>query len=173
MTTIIAATNRPESYTLKLAEYYQRKLSEKEYSADLLSLAQVPDQVLHTHMYDKQHEAFKSIQDTVTGTDKFLFIVPEYNGSFPGVLKVFIDACKYPESFYGKKAALVGLSSGKYGNIRGIDHFTGICHYINLHVMPLRLHIPAIKQEFDSSWDLVKADTLKFTNQQIEQFIAF
>lgn len=173
MTTIIAATNRPDSYTLKLAEYYQRKFTEKEYPSTLLSLADVPDQVLHTDMYNTQHETFKSIQDLVTATEKFLFVVPEYNGSFPGVLKVFIDACKYPESFYGKKTALVGLSSGKYGNIRGIDHFTGICHYVNLLVMPLRLHIPTIKQEFDQSWNLLKPDTLKFTNQQIEQFIAF
>jgi chromate reductase, NAD(P)H dehydrogenase (quinone) len=173
MTTIIAATNRSDSYTLRLAEYYQRKLAEKDYPSGLLSLADVPDQVLHTNMYDEQHAAFKEIQDIVSATEKFLFIVPEYNGSFPGVLKVFIDACKYPDSFYGKKAALVGLSSGKYGNIRGIDHFTGICHYINLHVMPLRLHIPAIKHEFDGSWNLIKPDTLKFTNQQIEQFITF
>lgn len=173
MTTIIAATNRHDSYTLKLAEYYQRKFTEKEYHSTLLSLADVPEQVLHTDMYSIQHEAFANIQKLVTATEKFLFVIPEYNGSFPGVLKVFIDACKYPDSFYGKKTALVGLSSGKYGNIRGVDHFTGICHYINLLVMPLRLHIPTIKQEFDSSWNLMKADTLKFTNQQIEQFIAF
>lgn len=173
MTTIIAATNRPDSFTLRLAEYYQRKFAEKDYPCALLSLADIPDQILHTDMYSTQHESFKQIQDMVTATNKFLFIVPEYNGSFPGVLKVFIDACRYPDSFYGKKTALVGLSSGKYGNIRGIDHFTGVCHYINLLVMPLRLHIPHIKHEFDESWNLIKTDTLKFTNQQIEQFIAF
>jgi NAD(P)H-dependent FMN reductase len=100
-------------------------------------------------------------------------VVPEYNGSFPGVLKVFIDACKFPDSFFGKKAALVGLSSGKYGNIRGIDHLTGICHYINLHVLPMRLHIPAIDKEFDDQNDLFKADTVKFTDEQIARFIAF
>jgi NAD(P)H-dependent FMN reductase len=173
MTTIISGTNRPNSYTIKLAEYYRRKLDEKGESTELLSLTDLPDGLIHPGMYEKNRENFKHIQDLVTATEKFLFIIPEYNGSFPGVLKVFIDSCKYPDSFYGKKAALVGLSSGKYGNIRGVEHFTGICHYINLHVMPLRLHIPAINKEFNEQGNLFKEETLKFTNQQIERFILY
>jgi len=89
------------------------------------------------------------------------------------VLKVFIDACSFPESFYEKKAALTGLSSGKYGNIRGIDHFTGICHYLHLNVMPLKIHIGGIKSEFDENNNLFKADTLQFTDEQMEKFIKF
>src|SRR5699024_6307007 len=100
-------------------------------------------------LYGHRSEAFQPIQDCVSQTKKFLFIVPEYNGSFPGVLKTFIDACSFPVSFYGKKAALVGVSSGKYGNIRGIEHFTGVCHYIHLHVMPLKIHISYILNELD------------------------
>ena len=55
---------------------------------------------------EKEAPAFEPIQEIVTKTDKFIFVIPEYNGSFPGVLKVFIDACSFPESFYEKKAAL-------------------------------------------------------------------
>ncbi len=173
MNTIISATNRPNSSTLKLAEYYQKQLLDKGIEAGILDLTELPEGLIHPKMYSESCENFKPMQDIITATDKFLFIIPEYNGSFPGVLKVLIDACKYPESFYGKKAALVGHSSGKYGNIRGVDHFTGICHYVNLHVMPLRLHIPAIHKEFDENGDLFKEDTLKFTNRQMEQFIVF
>ena len=109
----------------------------------------------------------------VNNTEKFLFIMPEYNGSYPGVLKVLIDACNFPDSFYDKKAALVGISSGKYGNIRGVDHFTGVCHYIHLHILPLRLHIPNIKTELDAEGNFNHPDTIKFTNEQIEKFIKF
>ena len=99
--------------------------------------------------------------------------MPEYNGSFPGVLKVFIDACDFPGSFYEKKAALVGLSSGKYGNIRGIEHFNGVCGYVHLHVMPLRIHISSIRQELDAEGNLFLPDTVKFTNEQMDKFILF
>jgi NAD(P)H-dependent FMN reductase len=84
-----------------------------------------------------------------------------------------MDACSLPESFYDKKAALTGLSSGKYGNIRGIDHFTGVCHYLHLHVMPLKIHIASIKQELDQNNKLFKPDTLQFTDEQMDKFILF
>ncbi|MGV3686575.1 MAG: NADPH-dependent FMN reductase [Daejeonella sp.] len=173
MITIISGTNREGSYTLRLSEYYQRQLTAKGYDADLLSLTDLPHHLIGTDLYGQRSEAFQPIQDKVSLTSKFLFIFPEYNGGFPGILKTFVDACKFPESFYGKKAALVGLSSGKYGNVRGVDHFTGICHYVNMHVLPLRIHIPAIHKELDENGDLFKEDTIRFTNQQIDQFIAF
>jgi chromate reductase len=173
MITIISSTNRPGSSTLKVARYYQKKLLEKGVEAGILSMAQLPPNVLETDLYGKRSAEFQQIQDIVTATDKFIFIIPEYNGSFPGALKVFIDTCSFPDSFYEKKAALVGISSGKYGNIRGIDHFTGVCHYVSLHIMPLKLHIASIKTEFDEYSDLYKEDTLKFTNEQIEKFIKF
>jgi chromate reductase len=129
--------------------------------------------LLETDLYGKRSEAFSKIQDLITATDKFLFVIPEYNGSYPGVLKVFIDACTFPESFYDKKAALVGVSSGRYGNIRGIDHFTGVCHYINLHVMPLKIHIASIRKEMDADGNLIAEDTLRYTNEQMDKFIRF
>lgn len=171
--TIISATNRPNSSTFKLAQYYRKRLSEKGLDAGLLSLMKLPPNIIETDLYNKRSEAFMPIQDIITQTDKFLFIIPEYNGSFPGVLKVFIDACSFPDSFYDKKAALTGLSSGKYGNIRGIDHFTGVCHYMHLQVMPLKIHIGSINKEFDADNNLFQKDTLKYTEEQMDKFIAF
>jgi chromate reductase, NAD(P)H dehydrogenase (quinone) len=173
MVTIISGTNRPGSSTLKLAKYYQKRLREKGLEAGILSMDQLPASIIETDLYGKRSAEFAAIQQTVTNTQKFLFVIPEYNGSFPGVLKTFIDACDFPVSFYDKKAALTGLSSGKYGNIRGIDHFTGVCHYLNLHVMPLKIHISTIKQEFDENNNLFKKDTVQFTEEQIDKFILY
>jgi chromate reductase len=173
MVTIISATNRPDSSTLKLAKYYQKKLGEMGLEAGLLSLAQLPPNLIQTDLYGKRSAEFEPIQQIITKTQKFLFVIPEYNGSFPGVVKVFIDACSLPESFYEKKVALTGLSSGKYGNIRGIDHFTGVCHYLHMHVMSLKIHIPAINKEFDENGNLFNADTIKFTDEQMGKFISF
>jgi chromate reductase len=173
MITIISSTNRQGSSTYKLALYYQKKLREKGQEAGILSMAELPGNLVETSLNGKGNAAFQSIQDRVSATQKFLFLIPEYNGSFPGILKFFIDNCAFPQSFYEKKAALVGLSSGKYGNIRGIDHFTGVCHYMHMHVMPLKLHIPNIRAEINEVGDLFKEDTLKFTDEQIVKFINF
>ena len=173
MITIISGTNRPSSNTLKVAKYYQKTLMSKGLESKLFSLEELPDTLIASDLYGKRSQAFEPIQEMVAKTTKFLFIIPEYNGSFPGVLKTFIDACDFPDSFYDKKAALVGVSSGKYGNIRGIDHFGGVCSYLHLNVLPLRIHISTIKTELDESGDFYKDDTLKFTHQQIDKFIAF
>jgi len=173
MVTIISSTNRPNSSTFKVAQYYQKKLAEKGLDAGILSLSQLPANIIESDLYKKRSAEFMPIQEIISNTDKFLFIIPEYNGSFPGVLKVFIDACSFPESFYEKKAALVGISSGKYGNIRGIDHFTGVCHYMHLNVMSLKIHIGSINKEFDADNNLFQKDTLQFTDEQMDKFILF
>lgn len=173
MITIISGTNRPNSNTLKLARYYQKQLSKLGVESTLLSLETLPPNLLVSDLYGARSDEFKEILNIINATEKFLFIIPEYNGSYPGALKVFIDACEFPASFYHKKAALVGHSSGKYGNIRGVDHFTGVCHYMQMHVMPLKIHIPYIRQEFDENGNLFKEDTVKFTQMQIEAFASF
>ena len=173
MVTIIASTNRPGSSTLKLAKYYQKCLAERGLQTTLLSLTQLPSNLMETDLYGKRSHAFENLQELITATDKFLFVIPEYNGSYPGVLKVFIDACSFPGSFYDKKAALVGLSSGKYGNIRGIDHFTGVCHYLHLNVMPLKIHIATIRKEMDENGNLIIEDTLRYTSEQMDKFIKY
>lgn len=173
MVTIISGTNRPASNTLKVAQYYQKTLAEKGLQTHLFNLEDLPETLIASDLYGKRSPEFDKIQQLIANTSKFLFIIPEYNGSFPGVLKTFIDACNFPESFYDKKAALVGLSSGKYGNIRGIDHFGGVCSYLHLNVLPLRIHISAVRTELNENGDFFKEDTLKFTGQQMDKFIAF
>src|SRR3546814_19865838 len=121
-------------------------------------------------MYKSRNDNFQPYQDRLTVTEKFILIIPEYNGSFSGILKIFFDACQFPDSFFNKKAALVGLSSGKYGNVRGVDHFTGVCHYVRLQVLPLRIHIPHIFQELNDQGNLYREDTLRFTTEQIDEF---
>lgn len=173
MITIISGTNRPNSNTLKVAKYYQNQLAQKGLKTNLLDLQDLPPNLIGSDLYGNRSAEFEKLQAQVTNTSKFLIIIPEYNGSFPGVLKSFIDACAFPESFYDKKACLVGVSSGKYGNIRGIDHFNGVCGYLHLHVMPLRLHIANIKSELNENNQFFKEDTVKFTNEQMNKFIEY
>lgn len=173
MLTLIAGTNRPGSSTLKLADYYHKRLVEKGIEAAILSLESLPENLLKTDLYGKRSEAFKPIQAQIDTSEKFIFIIPEYNGSFPGALKILMDACDFPQSFFDKKAALVGISSGKYGNIRGVDHFTGVCNYLNMHVFSLKLHIPFIRKEMDTENNLTQEDTIKFTEDQIDRFLKF
>src|SRR5690606_2298522 len=124
-------------------------------------------------LYNKRSDAFQSIQERVSKAQKFILIIPEYNGSYPGVLKAFIDACSYPASFYHKKAILIGVSSVKYGNIRGVDHCTGVCNYLRMHVLPLKIHMPHIQNDLNTYEIFVDKATVSFVNEQIDELIRF
>src|SRR5690606_37374919 len=104
MNLIISGTNRERSNSLKIAKYYQQELERKGEKWDILSLTELPADIISSDLYGKRSEAFKPIQEIVSNTKNFVFVIPEYNGSFPGVLKTFVDACAFPASFYHKKA---------------------------------------------------------------------
>ncbi|RYY06214.1 MAG: NADPH-dependent FMN reductase, partial [Sphingobacteriaceae bacterium] len=78
MFTIIAGTNRAGSSTLKLAVYYQQKLTEKGIEAQVLSLEDLPDNFLKSDLYGKRSEAFVPIVKLINASEKFIFIMPEY-----------------------------------------------------------------------------------------------
>ena len=75
---------------------------------------------------------------------KFIFIVPEYNGSFPGILKLFIDALEFPETLKNKKCALVGLSAGVQGSVLAMSHLTDIFNYLTMHVLAQKIKLMGI-----------------------------
>lgn len=173
MNLIISGTNRKQSNSIKVAKFYQKELSKRGEEFDILSLEDLPENIIVTDLYGKRSEAFAEIQQKVSEAKKFVFIIPEYNGSYPGVLKIFIDACSFPASFFHKKAALVGVSTGKYGNIRGVDHFTGVCNYMRMHVLPLKIHIPLIQNELNNEQEFHDPISLKFIMEQIEEIVRF
>lgn len=151
MVTVISGTNRKENQSLILAQHAVKTFQNEGIPAvHLLDLQILEGTLLIRGNYeaDDQSDQIKSIQDElIIPASKFYFIVPEYNGSFPGILKFFLDACSVRDikpSFGGKKAAILGVSSGRAGNLRGMDHLTGILNYLNITVMPNRLPVSQV-----------------------------
>ena len=173
MITIVSSTHRPDSNSKKIAQFYQKELKALGADSQILDLQDLPQNFMFSNMFGEKDNGFKAVQTLVSETQKFVFVIPEYNGSFPGILKSFIDACEFPASFKGKKAALVGLSTGRYGNIRGVGHFTGICHYIGMEVLPNKIYFPKVQLELTDNGSLKNEDTLKFTREQIAQIAEY
>ncbi len=105
--------------------------------------------------------------------EKFLFIMPEYNASFPGILKLMIDNSDVKKCWWYKKAALVGVSDGRAGNLRGIEHMTSILHYLKVNVLYNKVLLSRINEEIDNSGNLIKPETSAMINQQVEEFLKF
>lgn len=168
MITVISGTNRKHSacrnFAEKFAEILRPQTSEE---VRLLLLEEIPHDWFHTAMYKEggQSPSLAALQDQyMLPADKFVFVIPEYNGSYPGVLKLFLDGCSvraYKPTFKGKKAALIGVATGRAGNIRGIDHLTGVLMHVGTTVMPGILPISRIKDLLDADGNIVDPGTLK------------
>ncbi len=180
MITVLSGTNRPQSATFPVARHYFERLSAlADQPVQLLSLTDIPTDILNNAMYTPrgQSDALAQIQDQyLIQADKIVYVIPEYNGSFPGVLKLFIDACSVREiktSFKGKKAALVGVATGRAGNLRGMGHLTGILHYLGTTVFPSQLPVSRISTLKDEQGQLTDAGTLQAMEDQMQQFLEF
>ncbi len=182
MITVISGTNRVGSNTLKIAKHYVQLLQKNSAEAEeirLLDLANIPLSYYEndTLAGDSQHPELRKIQeDFIIPADRFVFVIPEYNGSFPGVLKMFIDVCSVymmKESFKigTKKALLVGVASGRSGNLRGLEHFSGVLNYLNVIVLPNHLPISSVHKLMDSEGNVTDADTVKATEAQVVDFL--
>jgi chromate reductase, NAD(P)H dehydrogenase (quinone) len=134
MITVISSTNRPHSMTAAVARAYVQMLREQGAASNCLDLQSLPADFAGSHFYDNKSEIWQHmIDEWIIPASTLVFVVPEYQGSFPGVLKVFLDGIA-PAHLADKKAAIIGVSDGRAGNLRGQEHLTGILHYLKMHV---------------------------------------
>lgn len=181
MITLISGTNRKGSRCKVFAEQYflflQEMLGEEE--VKFLALEDISQEWLAADMYveERQDPDLAAIQDEyILPASAFVFISPEYNGSFPGALKLFIDACsvrEYARNFKGKKAALVGVATGRAGNLRGMSHLAGVLNYLGTVTMPDQLPISSIASLLDDNQKIVDQDTLAVMKSHAQAFARF
>lgn len=147
MITIISSTNRVPSRSIVVAEYYKSLLEKLGAKAQILDLSQLPEDFLFSALYGNtgKNAEFNKFTEAIKDSDKFVFIIPEYNGSFPGVLKAFIDGLAYPITFKDKKGALIGISSGVMGGSLALSHFTDILNYLGMHVLAIKPRLPRVE----------------------------
>ncbi|MBC7888355.1 MAG: NAD(P)H-dependent oxidoreductase [Ferruginibacter sp.] len=161
---IISGTNRAGSNTLKVAKEYQRLLKLRSIDADLLSL-----EGLNLLKWDADFERIEN--EMIIPVDNYIFISPEYNGSFPGALKMLFDTGKTHAVWWHKKAMLTGVSTGRAGNLRGMDHLASVLNYVKVMVHPNQLPISSIDKLMDTEGHITDELTLKAINHQLDEFI--
>lgn len=174
MITVISGTNRTGNVSVSLASTAMELLTSMNVPAQLLDLQKLPrDFVFRNDVFGTADPGFSAIATQfVADANKFLFVIPEYNGSFPGICKAFIDAV-WPEYFKGKKAAMVGLSSGRAGNARGMDHLTNILNYLQVSVYPVKQSIHHVESHLDEDGRLADERVLKMMERTLSGLVEF
>ena len=166
MYTIISGTNRPESNTLKIAREYRKLLLQKGQQVHLLSLEGL-DVLLPNPVFAEVE------RELLIPVPKFIFISPEYNGSIPGVLKAMFDISDIQKSWWNKRALMTGVSTGRAGNLRGMEHLTGILNYMKVTVHHNKLPISVVNTLLNPAGEITDSRTLESITNQLDEFIKF
>jgi chromate reductase len=149
---IICGSNRPNSNSLKVSKHMQKVFQQAGEDFEIIELAKVLNPSLMDGSYEAKNE-LKNLVDQISMSDGLLMVVPEYNGSYPGILKLFIDHWKYPETFEHKPVAFIGLG-GRFGGMRPVEHLQQVFGYRNAFAFPERVFLQNV-------WNLFENDHLK------------
>ncbi len=142
MITIISGTNRVGSNSLKVAKIYEAALQKQDVACQILSLEDV-DMSVRNDAFENAEEKF------LKAASSFIIVMPEYNGSFPGILKLMIDNSTIAPCWNNKKVLLVGVSTGRAGNLRGMEHLTGSLLHLKMQIHYNRLPISMVHTYLD------------------------
>lgn len=173
MITVISGTNRPGSNTLKVATIVHKMLARHGDEVALLDLATLPPEIFSGSSYASKPDAFAPFQEVVLEAVGFLTVVPEYNGSFPGILKYFIDMLRFPESLYEKPAAFVGIASGRWAGVRAVEHLEMVFQYRHAHLFGRRCFIPDISRTLGENGEIDDSALAERLEQMVSDFAVF
>ncbi|MCF6352071.1 MAG: NAD(P)H-dependent oxidoreductase [Cyclobacteriaceae bacterium] len=171
---IISGTNRQQAVSLQVAKVYQKEFDELGVKAEIIDLQKLPADYLFSGLYENAGKGDVSVDFRAKMKEgkKFVFVIAEYNGSFPGVLKAFIDGLEFPDSFTNKKCALVGLSAGEQGAVLAMSHLTDILNYCGAHVLAKKPKLASIGANMQNGI-ITNERYIKHIKLQVQQLLDF
>lgn len=169
---VIPTTNRSGSLTVRLAGLVAADYAGLGHSVDLMTMDLEADYLVGT-AYKQATPAIQGRVDRFCRADGVVFVVAEYNGSYPGIVKLFIDTLPYPQGFDRRPCAFVGLAAGQFKALRAVEHLQGVAGYRNALIYPNRVFVGDSWKQFTPEGTLADADLSKRLKAQAEGFSAF
>ncbi len=170
---IISSTDRPNSNALEVSNYVKTLYEAEGVEVSVVSLEDFPTADVAGGKYGQEIESVTSFRTPILESDGLVFVIPEYNGSFPGILKLFVDYLPFPKAFEKMPMAFIGQASGAFGALRAVEQFQQIVNYRNALQFPERVFIQRVHNEFDSEEGLKNEFAQGLLNSQVKNFTQF
>jgi len=163
----IAGSLRKDSYN-KLLLRAASKLLPPTAQLEIFDISSIP-------LYNQDMEAaafpgeVKTFKRKIEAADALLIATPEYNHSYPGVLKNAIDWASRPygdNSFDGKPTAVISASPGLFGGIAAQDQLKQVLLALNTRLVPQpAVIVSSVQQKIDSDGNVLDPNTKQFLLQ--------
>ena len=173
MITIISATHRKDSLTYKIARSYSDLLNGQNIENQIMDLCDLPSDFMFSNFYGASTEVFENmVEKYINRAEKFVVVSPEYHGSYPGIFKALID-CIGNTFIKDKKVALVGVATGRVGNLRGMEHLTSLFHHLKAEVLSSKPKLSEVHKLLGENGEIKNPETVKLLQDQIDSFVKF
>lgn len=175
---ILVGTDRVGSNSRKVADLMQSLFAKLGEEVEILDLQEIAQGLRGGSQYGNVTDPIlKAAAAKIEASEGILMIVPEYNGSMPGVLKFFIDHLKYPDAFEYRPVAFVGLG-GIFGGLRPVEHAQQVFGYRNAFIFPDRIFLQNVwlhykKTDANPEGVLRDALLLSLLEKQVTGFCTF
>ena len=168
MILVLAGSTRKDSIHRKLARRTVEALQAAGAGAVFADLRDYPLPLYDGDLEAEQGrpEAARALKELARRADGFVIASPEYNGSYPAVLKNALDWISRPDPgerhlavFRGKPAGIVTASPGPHGGVRGLRQLGELLGMIGVTVED-QLSIANSAAALDSEERLARAEDI-------------
>lgn len=172
---IISGTDRPGSYALRISRYLKNMYHQLDMDivAGIIDLQDFPAEKVVGGKYGKKIPEVEAFVQPLLDADGLCIVVPEYNGGYPGILKLLIDYLPFPGALEKKPVSFVGEATGAFGAMRAVEQLQQVVGYRNAHVFPERVFIPRVNRNFDEENGIRDSVQQELLESQIRNFARF
>ncbi len=121
-------------------------------------------------------ESVKRLKGEIAAASGLIFLTPEYNRSFPGVLKNAIDHASRPygqSAWKGKPAGVMGVSIGAAGTSMAQQHLRNVLAYLDVPVLGQPEVFIQHKDGLFTGPGKLNESTEKFVQGWMDTYLAF
>jgi len=171
---VVVGSLRKDSFNRKMAKALAA-IAPESLSLEIVEIGALP-------LYNQDDDATPSaatiaFKEKIAGADAVLFVTPEYNRSFPGVLKNAIDVGSRPYGksvWSGKPGGVISVSPGAIGAFGANHHLRQSLVFLNVPAMQQpEAYIGGADKMFDAGGKLTNDSTREFLGKFATAFAAW
>jgi NAD(P)H-dependent FMN reductase len=110
-----------------------------------------------------------AMSEKLAKADGLVLVSPEYNHSFPGVLKHFLDG--YLKEYIHKAVGVVGVSAGPFGGARGIQDLLPVLRELGLVSIFWDVNIGTVGKVFDEAGGLLDQALIRRSDKFLDELV--
>jgi NAD(P)H-dependent FMN reductase len=163
---VILGTTRKGRMSAHAARFVADQIRQRgDIVTDLIDISHLPLPV------DDAGEGIKCTEfsEAMIKADAIVIVAPEYNHSFPGLLKHVLDSCL--KEYIHKAAGIVAVSAGTFGGTRVIESFLPVLRELGLVSIFWDVNFGSVGKVFDERGQLLDQAFVRRTAKFLDELV--